>query len=223
MPVRPQSAEESQSRPRRPPSTRPSTAAGESSGPHVVAVYEHRGTPPHRDQRAKTPELGFTLGIGREIGVATLNRNTGQVSLLQVCITIELKKYFCTHNPWMCRYLMAKHTSGRSITSMFIIPQLLLFWTHLSLPILLRAVRHPHLCNICRTSSPMSSLSPSCGNIGMTLQESVNLHASIHLLILFLGLEFVTQLIVEDEDRAAAILSMTKECAAYYLLHQLAA
>lgn len=41
----------------------------------------------------------------------------------------------------------------------------------------------------------------------------------IPLLIPYAGLEFVTQLIVEDEDRAAAILSMTKECVIGHKAH----
>jgi hypothetical protein len=108
---------------------------------------------------------------------------------------------------------MVKLMSRLFITYMSIIPQLLLSWTHLSLLILLRVVRHPPLCNTCRMSFLMSSLNRSCGSIGMILRGSMTSRLPMLLLILFTGLEFVTQLIVEYDDRAAAILSMTKECA----------
>ena len=91
MSVRSQSATDSQYRPKRPPSARPSTAAGDSTGSHVIAVYEHRGNASlSRRARETSSSSDISIGIGREIGIATLNRNTGQVSLLQVSITIEL-------------------------------------------------------------------------------------------------------------------------------------
>ncbi|KAF8315442.1 hypothetical protein DL93DRAFT_2166804 [Clavulina sp. PMI_390] len=144
-----------QSHPRRPPSTRPTTATPDRAGSYIIALYESRG-------------------IGREVGIASISRITGNVALSQVSDTHSYSKTL--------HYMHIHYPSAIIVLDS-------------SLP-------------------PDASTRQSSVLVRYIEEEFPDVHVESVLRKYWndtTGLAFISQLIVEDDDRAATLLSITKE------------